>query len=301
MLQIKKAIQQNLTAASTSVVQYGILQPADCDTIKQLYDSYKSEIGTPDSVFQTEFLYIPSENEIIDTLSGNKACYIGAWNNARLVAVMKLQELPITPTNKATPFFVPPQAERNTSGRFFGISGMLTSKACRGKGVVLPMITQILNALKANKATGVYADCDYRNISSFNALSGFLNFIGFTDGRNGLPGEQTIYMTFYNSFNTTRPTVNKSLAVSDASPADAFQTLRNFMSSMGQNAYTASKIPLGNGRFNRVYVLTEDKKIKLQKITDSAKERWNPGQCVVKKEDRKISLSIPDKGREYEK
>ncbi len=298
MLQIKKTIQQNLTSVSTSVVQYDVLGVTDTAQIKQLYDSYKSEINNPDSVFQAEFLYIPSEKEIANTIATPTSCYIGARHNGQLVAVLKLQNLGITPENKTTPFFVPPRNETLTEGAFFGISGMLTSRTCRGKGLVLPMITQTLKALQANGAAGVYADCDYRNISSFNALSSFLNFIGFTDGRNGLPGEKTIYITFYNSFNTMQPTANKSLTVSEKTPVEAYTALRSFMSQLGQGAYTSSKVPLANGCFNQVYVLTKDRKIKLQKITDMEKSRWTVGTCIKRREEQ--TVPFPANERTYD-
>ncbi len=297
MFQQIQFIQEKLKSVSDSRIQYRVLGLTDKRQIMQLYKAYVGEITNPNSFFKTEFLYVPSEQEIITNICANTSCYIGALNNGRLVSVLKLQNMEITPEKPTTPFFVPPRKE-GLNGCFYGISGMLTAPDFRGKGIVAPMITQVLNVLRENGATGIYADCDYRNISSFNTLSSFLNFIGFTDGRNGLAGEQTLYVTFYNSLqNTSASLPEKALSVYKETPEKAYITLQRFMAGLGMNAYTDVTVFLDDKRFNRVYVLNEDNKIKLQKIANREKQPWELGTCVVRKEERKFPKQ--QGGRQY--
>ncbi len=297
MFKLIQPIQEKLKSVSNPQIQYRILDLRDKPQIMQLYNAYTNEVTHPNSSFKTEFLYVPPEREIITNICADTSCYVGAFNNGWLISVLKLQNMGITPQNPVTPFFVPPPKE-GLDGGFYGISGMLTAQDFRGKGIVAPMITQIVNTLRENGATGIYADCDYRNISSFNALSSFLNFIGFTDGRNGLAGEQTVYVTFYSSLqNTSIIPTEKVLSAYKEPPEKAYMVLRRFMAGFGMNIYTDTIVFLDDKRFNRVYVLNEDKKIKLQKITSREKQPRELGTCVVSKKER--PLPRQQGGRQY--
>lgn len=140
-----------------------------------------------------EFLYVPSEGEIEKNVKASTSCYVGMFDgNDNLMGLAKLERLQFP-----YPFFALPKEEQAEEGACYGLSGLLVANEHRNKGVAKKLVNVSLGALHLYGAKGVYADCEYRNQASFATLSHTLNFVGFTDGRNGAEGEKTIYLTFY--------------------------------------------------------------------------------------------------------
>ena len=170
-------------------IKFTVFTYEDTFKIHQLYNSYRGENFA-------EFLYIPPKEEIHENITSDKACYFGAKSlDGELVGVAKIERLGIP-----SPFFIPPKYEDKKTGRFFGLSGLLVNKRFRRQGIAKTVTTEALKALLKMGASGVYADCDFRNVASFSTLSSVFNFIGYADGRKGADGEKTIYTTFYLSF-----------------------------------------------------------------------------------------------------
>ena len=83
-----------------------------------------------------------------------------------------------------------------------------------------------------------------------------MSFLGFTDGRKGAPGEQTIYTTFYKSFSDDCVTYDNcgfSLDFYNAnSMDDVADILKEKMKQYG--GYNETKVEYGNG-YNTIYSL----------------------------------------------
>ena len=187
---IAKAIQKELdNGEQRQNLKFSVFTFKDVCKIYRLYNSYRGENFK-------EFLYIPPVQEIHDHIISDRACYFGAKSDeGHLISVAKIERLDIP-----SPFFIPPKYENKATGQFFGLSGMLVNKNFRRRGIARITVTEALRALSKIGASGVYADCDFRNVASFSTLSSVFNFIGYADGRHGAEGEKTIYTTFYLSF-----------------------------------------------------------------------------------------------------
>ena len=185
---IAQAIQNELINVEQKPnMKFSVFTFEDTCKIPKLYESYEGN---------KEFLYIPEKKEIHEQIISNDACYFGAkTNDGELISVSKIKRLDVP-----SPFFVPPKYEDGKTGQFFGLSGMLVLEKFRGHRISRITTTAALKALSKMGASGVYADCDFRNVASFSNLSSTFNFVGYTDGRNGAEGEKTIYTTFYLSF-----------------------------------------------------------------------------------------------------
>lgn len=161
-----------------------MLEPCHIRDICHIYENYKG---------CKEFLYVPSREEIEKNVTAHNSCYVGMFDrDSNLMGLAKLERLKFP-----YPFFALPKDEQAEEGACYGLSGLLVASEHRNKGVAKKLVNASLGALSLYGAKGVYADCEYRNQASFATLSHTLNFIGFTDGRNGAEGEQTIYLTFY--------------------------------------------------------------------------------------------------------
>ena len=184
---LKQCLNSNLT--------YVILRKENEHLVNELYDSYKESVKRGNNPAEAEFLYIPTPEEISNVFTGTDAVYVGAiTDDNELLGIAKIKKM-----KKFDEFFVRPEYE-NSLKDCFGISGLLVSEKARGKKVGTFLMATSTRLLNRMGAAGVYADCDYRNIASFNTLSSHLDFAGYTDGWNGAEGEQSIYVTFYKSF-----------------------------------------------------------------------------------------------------
>ena len=190
---IEKAVIQNekmqerlvaLSSANPFRYHYQPLGEAWLDKIDELYQSYQG---------CREFLYIPSRQELKQSLASDTISYMGMIDEGRiLVGLVKVEQLQFP-----YPFFVVPKREQEKGARYFGISGLLVAPKYRKQGVAKHIVENTVRALSRLGAKGVYADCDFRNKASFLTFSSHFNFIGFVDGREGMAGEQSIYTTFY--------------------------------------------------------------------------------------------------------
>lgn len=242
---IAKAIKKELdTCEKKPDLEYTVFTYKDTNDIYRLYKSYAG---------CTEFLYIPPREEIHAHLTSDTACYFGAKNGAgQAVSVSKIEKLKIP-----SPFFVPPKYEDHVAGQFFGLSGMLVAESCRRQGISKTTTTKALKALSDMGASGVYADCDFRNIASFSTLSSVFNFVGFADGRHGAEGEKTIYTTFYLSFgNHEKKEIPQTIL--DLSYRESIDNvpclLQTQMSHMG--TFSSYEVRYGNG-YNELHVLDD--------------------------------------------
>lgn len=255
----------------------------DFSRSQEIHDLYQSYDG------KTEFLYIPSLNEIQDVIKLHKGCFYGMQDkNGKIVSVMKLEKLQLP-----SPFFVPPSYEQ-TEGKFLGLSGLLVSKDYRKQGIARAMVTTALESLSQGYYKGIYADCDYRNIASFSTLSSFLNFIGYADGRNGEEGEKTIYTTFYLSFTEKEKymTPNLNLDFSKCTNLEEVnQILQKRMSNLGN--FSTHTVPYGQG-YNLLHVF--DKPIRQETISLSLPDEK---QVTITKKSINIEKCKPQ-GRQYE-
>lgn len=165
---------------------YAVLDQSRMDEIYSLYQSFRGN---------TEFLYSPPYSEIKENMNSQDVNYIGMQSRSgKLVGVIKVEKLSLP-----APFFMPPQYDQREDSEFYGLSGLIIHDDYRRKGLAKYLTGITLNALHIMGATGVYADCDYRNRGSFATLSKIMDFVGFTDARFGAENERTVYMTFYSS------------------------------------------------------------------------------------------------------
>ena len=75
-----------------------------------------------------------------------------------------------------------------------------------------------------------------------------MDFLGFTDGRNGEEGEQTIYTTFYKSFSDNSITYESGLEL-DFSKSQTFDDVANVLiAKMNEyGGYDRTKVKYGKG------------------------------------------------------
>ncbi len=248
--------------------------------IHNLYQSYEGK---------TEFLYIPSLDEIQDVIKLHKGCYYGMQDKTgKIVSVMKLEKLQLP-----SPFFIPPAYEQ-AAGKFLGLSGLLVSKEYRKQGIARTMVTTALESLSQGNYNGIYADCDYRNVASFSTLSSFLNFVGYADGRNGEDGEKTIYTTFYLSFAEKEKNIFPTLCFDFSSCKDlesVNQILQSKMKNLG--CFSTHKVNYGQG-YNLLHIF--DKPIRQESVSLAL-----PDEKVVTITKKPINISKNKiSGRQYE-
>lgn len=248
---ISQTVQAELNK-EPHLFKYNVFTLKHAEELHALYKSYEG---------CAEFLYIPSLQEIKEHIQQGTGCYLGAQTkDGQIVSVCKIDQLQIP-----SPFFTPPKYEKACSGHFVGLSGILVSKAYRKHGIAKTMISKALNALFKIGASGVYADCDYRNIPSFTTLSSFFNFIGYTDGRMGAEGEKTLYTTFYLSFgNAQKKDVPRVLL--DMSNTKNLEDVCGVLNAQMRKIGTVSsqRIAYGNG-YNELHVL--DERVQTPQIT----------------------------------
>ena len=222
-----------------------ILQELTIDNIEEICDIYASFDD------KKEFLYIPSFNEIVNTLESKNSSYIGFITpEQKILGLAKIEHI-----KESGAFFVAPEFEQDGKRNFFGFSGLIVRPQIRKQGIGKELTIRTGRVLHRLGATGFYADCDYRNEKSYGTLSKTMSFLGFTDGRQGAPGEQTIYTTFYKSFNEDNVHYNGGLSLNFYEATkfdDIVNILKEKMNSYG--GYTSTKIPYGGG-FNTIYVL----------------------------------------------
>jgi len=191
-----------------------------------------------------EFLYVPSHEEIEKNVMSSASCYVGLFDgNDNLMGVAKLERLQFP-----YPFFALPKDEQNGEGDCYGLSGLLVASEHRNKGIAKKLVNASLGALHLYGAKGVYADCEYRNRASFATLSHTLDFVGFTDGRNGAEGEQTIYLIFYKNCAEKYQKAQEGIELNFAGVEkldDVAEVLQSQLHSMGK--HTASTTPYRNG------------------------------------------------------
>ena len=247
MLQLKNYLQKEENQAE--FFQFRILTPKDAEKIITLYQSYNGE---------TEFLLRPTKREIQETLVSSESCYVGFQTpQGDLVSVVKLKKIKII-----NPFFIAPKYDRK-KGDFIGISGLLVDQKYRNRALATQMIEKSLDALKDTGIAGCYADCDFRNVMSFNVLSAHFDFLGYTDGRNGAEGEKTLYTTFYKSFGieTGKEYNELALVFPNRNIAQADEVLQMFMNPLGQ--IEKNHVRYGSG-YNVIYLFKN--KIKTGRI-----------------------------------
>lgn len=252
----KKA--EKLKRCLNSKLTYIILRKENEHLVNKLYNSYKISASAKDNSAETEFLYIPSEQEVANVFDGTDAVYVGAiTDDNELLGIAKIKKM-----KKFDEFFVRPDYE-TSSKDCFGISGLLVSEKARGKKVGTFLMATSVRLLNRMGAAGVYADCDYRNVASFKTLSAHLDFAGYTDGRNGAEGEQSIYVTFYKSFENPSSKSKEDFvwcfskddrenSKNYFSKDEAVDILDNKLNQFG--LYTESIIPYGDG-YNKIKML----------------------------------------------
>lgn len=220
----------------------------DYKRICEFYSTYSEDIKNGSN---KEFLYIPKDYEVIQTLESQDRAYVGIVDSKNeILGIAKLEEI-----KGKSAFFVIPSFEKGEKKKVFGYSGLLVKSSHRKLGIGKELTSRIGRILHRMGATGFYADCDFRNEKSFGTLSKTMDFIGFTDGRQGAKGEQTIYTTFYKSFNTENVIYEGGLTL-DFSKATTFddvaEILKNKMNEHG--GYSTNVVEYGKG-YNTIYVI----------------------------------------------
>lgn len=171
-----------------------------------------------------------------------------------LVGVIKVEKLSVP-----SPFFMPPQYDNGEDSKFYGMSGLIISDDYRKQGLAKYLTKTTLNALHIMGATGVYADCDYRNKGSFATISKMMDFVGFADARFGAENEKTVYMTFYSSKDRHQDTPVTSLKFDFSQVKgidDVVEILQSTIDKLGGS--DSLKIDYGKkelGEYNTLYVL----------------------------------------------
>lgn len=223
---------------------YVALDESRIDEIDSLYQSYKG---------RDEFLYRPSRKEIEDNMASGRVCYLGMQTaSGTLVGVIKAARL-----NVPDAFFMPPQYDQGEKHTFYGMSGLIVSSDYRKKGLAKYLTQTTLGALQVMGATGVYADCDYRNRASFATISSMMDFVGFTDGRFGAEGERTIYTMFYTSIHKDQ-NPNVSELVLDFSKTKDLGDVVNVLETVIDKFGGDDKLKVNYGKegeFNTLHVL----------------------------------------------
>lgn len=207
------------------------------DEIVKIYDTYTGP---------AEFLYIPSREEIEETVSSDDGVYLGYTYKGKLVGIAKLAKLELP-----SAFFIPPASE--PKGDYYGCSGLLVRSEARGHHIAQKLVSLASNTAKYNGGVGIYADFDYRNSASMHVISKLFNFVGFADGRHGAEGEQTIYTTFYLPLtHSVRRDKGVKIACTDMNSVK--NKLLRVMEISGD--YKTQQVPYGGpGRYNLLYCL----------------------------------------------
>ena len=223
------------------------LENANCcvlEDAKEIDDIYATYTGPK------EFLYIPPFEEILETIAGDDAVYLGYRINGELVAIAKVSKLELPSS-----FFVPPKSEGR--GNYYGCSGLLVKEGNRGKHLAQRLVNLTSSIAYVEGGNGIYADFDYRNSASMRVISKLFNFVGFTDGRNGAEGEKTIYTTFYlplKNREKAQKTKGKNIKIPCHCAEDAKNNILKVMSQASK--YCAYKVPYGGeGCYNMIYVM----------------------------------------------
>ncbi|MCM1323563.1 MAG: GNAT family N-acetyltransferase [Acetobacter sp.] len=196
-----------------------------------------------------EFLYVPSKEEIEKNVTASTSCYVGMFDDSNnLMGVAKLERLQFP-----YPFFALPKDEQDSEGDCYGLSGLLVASEHRNKGVAKRLVNVALGALHLYGAKGVYADCEYRNQASFATLSHTLNFVGYTDGRNGAEGEKTVYLTFYRNSAEKYQETQAGIALDFAKAEtldDVVGVLQSQLQGMGKHARLTTPYQEGYNELN---------------------------------------------------
>lgn len=238
--------------------QYKLLDKTWEGDINALYSNYSRTTKLPE-----EFLAIPSADSVKEVLDSDKKFFMGIVvdtpqidYNAAGVMTYKKELVGIAKVyicDEKEDFFQPPKKslENNDGKLYFGISAMLVDNKYSGKKFGEYLVNGIIENLKGLNFAGVYADCDFRNIASFRALSANMDFIGFTDGRQGADGEKTIYTTFF-ADKKDRKDSSLKLDISKAKNTDEVKdVLLDLLNEMGNNE--VHKRNYGGGH-NYIYV-----------------------------------------------
>ena len=245
------AVNRNLSEKNKLLAHKGfhleLLDVRRGEEINALYAAYQRTSDLP-----KEFLAVPEKEKIYEVLNSDRKWYLGVvLDDGTLVGVAKVYQCA-----RQEEFFQPPLSavQKDADGVYYGISGVLVDQKYKGHGMGKAMINNALSSLHYLKSNGVYADCDFRNIASFKTLSKMMDFIGFTDGRNGGKDEQTLYTTFF--YDKPREDNRSSDLVLDFSGTrnydEAEDVLKNTLKTLG--AYAAHHVPYEGG-YNTIYVL----------------------------------------------
>jgi len=268
VLQNEKIEERFATLSETPLFfyHYQVLGLAWLDKIDQLYQSYQG---------CTEFLYIPSREELKKSLASDTVSYMGMINEGHdLIGLVKVEKLQFP-----YPFFVVPKSEQKKDADYYGISGLLVAQSYRKKGVAKHLIEETVRALARLGARGAYADCDFRNKASFMTFSSKFNFIGFVDGREGMPGEQSIYTTFYYDFREAHKKVLNCFKL-DFRQAKNFDEValllkRNMKKDLGSFSYYEVDYKTGH---NKIYV--SNKPVDIRKTELVIGKNWENAMNV---------------------
>lgn len=259
--------------------QYKLLDKTWEKDINDLYDRYHKSTKLPE-----EFLAIPSSESIREVLESDKKFFMGIvvdtpevdMNIPGIISYKKelIGIAKVYVCDEKEDFFQPPKKslEDNDGKLYFGISAMLVDNKYSGKRFGEYLVNGIIENLKSLNFAGVYADCDFRNIASFKALSANMDFIGFTDGREGADGERTIYTTFF-ADKKDREDSSLKLDISKAKNTDEVKdVLLDLLKEMGENE--VHKRNYGDGH-NYIYVT--EKPISTKGINVNF-GNWKPGR-----------------------
>ena len=184
---MRQCMERNKNIADIGC-EYRVFSKADAKEICDFYHSYDG---------RQEFLYVPSLEEISGVLEKDNSVYVGvvSKNSNNILGITKVAEIEESPY----PFFKAPKNAKKNENGFYGVSGLFIRKEAQGKKLATHLVDLSFASLQEYKAAGIYADCDFRNIASFNTLSKKMDFVGYTDGRMGASGEKTIYVTFFSN------------------------------------------------------------------------------------------------------
>lgn len=209
-----------------------------------------------------EFLYVPSKEEIEKNVTMPTSCYVGMFEgDNHLMGVAKLERLQFP-----YPFFALPKEEQVGTGDCYGLSGLLVASEHRNKGIAKKLVNASLGALYLYGAKGIYADCEYRNQASFATLSHTLNFVGFTDGRNGAEGEKTVYLTFYRNCAEKYQEVHEGVTLNFSKTKnldDVAEVLQSQLQTIGQHTRLTTPYQEGYNELNLLDMPVLTPKIKL--------------------------------------
>lgn len=236
---------QSVSCRGSDVVEEYSCQMLGVEHIKDVRHIYETYCGC------REFLYVPSVAEIEKNVTSPASCYVGMFDGKNnLMGLAKLERLQFP-----YPFFTLPKAEQNEDGDCYGLSGLLVASEYRNRGIAKKLVNVSLAALHTYGAKGIYADCEYRNQASFATLSHTLNFVGFTDGRNGAEGEQTIYLTFYRNCAEKYQEVQENITLNFAK-AKTLDAVADVLQSQLQNMgnHTCVTVPYQEG-YNELTLL----------------------------------------------